>query len=59
MKIILEDGKYEYVLDGDRQFVLRYGNFWRDLTGDKFTYLMAAKIIELERQLKIVKEQHE
>jgi hypothetical protein len=59
MRISLGDGKYEYVLDNDRQFVLRYGELWKDLTGDKFTYLMAARISELEEQLRLAKETHE
>lgn len=37
-----EDGKYEVVFDerGIPQQVLRYGEPWRDLVGDKFMYLV-------------------
>jgi len=43
MRIDLEDGKYTYLLDdiGGQQ-ALRYGEPWRDLTGDKFVYGLAA-----------------
>lgn len=47
-RIELEDGKYTYVQNGGEQYALRYGEPWRDLTGDKFTYCLAARIVELE-----------
>ena len=49
----LEDGKYEVVLD-DVNFtvfeVLRYGEPWRNLVGDKFIYSLISKIRELEEK---------
>ena len=50
MNIILEDGKYEYHCKDGEQYALRNGEPWRDLTGDKFIYCMAARIGQLERQ---------
>lgn len=51
MKIELDDGKYTYVNDAQGQRALRYGEPWRDLTGDNFVYCLAARIEELEQQL--------
>lgn len=52
-RIELNDGKYTYVADGKgRQKALRYGEEWRDLTGDNLIYWMACKIEELEEKLK-------
>lgn len=41
-----EDGKYEVVFDerGIPQQVLRYGEPWRDLVGDKFMYLVLGEL---------------
>jgi len=51
-RITLEGGKYTYIQeDGRGSRALRYGEEWRDLTGDKFVGAMAAKIEELEEKL--------
>lgn len=50
-KIELDEGKYTYVFDGGEQYALRYGEPWRDLTGDNLVYWMAARILDLEEQL--------
>jgi hypothetical protein len=59
MKIELADGKYTYLFYQDEygvhQEALRYGELWRDLTGDNLIYTMAVKITELEEQLKETK----
>lgn len=47
-QIELNGGKYTYVFDQGKQYALRYGEPWRDLTGDNLVYWMAAKIQELE-----------
>ena len=49
--INLENGKYTYVHEEGRQYVLRHGEQWRDLTGDKFTYLLAQEAL-LANQLR-------
>lgn len=54
-KIDLDDGKYTYILDNGKQYVLRYDEPWKDLTGDKFIYSMACKIEDLENQIKSLK----
>jgi hypothetical protein len=46
-----EDGKYEIVRNGSIVEVLRYGNKWRDLTGDKFVNWLIMRIEELELEL--------
>ena len=51
MRIDLDDGKYTYVMDNGKQYALRYGELWKDLSGDKFVYAMACKIEDLESQL--------
>lgn len=51
MKIELDNGKYTYVFDGGKQYALRHGEPWRDLTGDNLTYWMGCRIEELEQKL--------
>jgi len=53
MKIDLYDGKYTYVCndDGSDQHVQRYGERWRDLTGDGFVLAMAHKIEEQQERI--------
>lgn len=48
MNINLDDGKYTYQFQDGRQNVLRYGEPWRTLTGDKFVYAMACEIERLK-----------
>lgn len=47
-----EDGKYEVVFDerGIPQQVLRNGEPWRDIVGDKFMYLVLAELKEFREQ---------
>lgn len=47
-----EDGKYEVVFDerGLPQQVLRYGEPWRDLVGDKFMYLVFSELNGLQER---------
>ena len=47
VKIELEAGKYTYEEHNGTQRALRYGETWRDLTGDKFVGAMAAEIERL------------
>lgn len=54
--IELGDGKYSYVFENGKQYALRYGEFWKDLVGDKFTYAMACKIQDLEEEIKSLKK---
>lgn len=55
MEIELEDGKYTYVFKDGEQYALRNGEPWRDLTGDKFIYCMAAEIDRLKLELESIK----
>lgn len=52
MKIELRKGKYTYIVhaDGSNE-VLRYGEQWRDTTGDGFILAMAQRIEELEEEI--------
>ena len=60
MRVSVEDGKYTYVITETNAHVLRYGELWRDATGDKFTYCMAAEIESLREQVeKLTKERDE
>ena len=49
-EIVLADGKYIYLRKDGQQEVLRYGEPWRDLVGDKFVFCMADRIEDLERE---------
>ena len=49
--IKLEDGKYEYTFDKGIQMIKRYGQDWRDETGDSVLLAMAQRIQELETGL--------
>ena len=56
MKVEIEGGKYTYVFEpGGGSQVLRHGQPWRDVTGDKLIYCMAAEIEELRGKLEKVK----
>lgn len=47
-KISVEDGKYTVVFDGGKLSALRYGEPWRDLSGDKLVYALMCRIQSLE-----------
>ena len=53
--IILDGGKYEVILDqtdGTFKFhALRYGEEWRDFSGDNLVLYMFERIQDLEEQL--------
>ena len=51
MRVSVEGGKYTYVITETNAHVLRYGELWKDATGDKFTYSMAAEIESLREQV--------
>lgn len=53
MNLSLEDGKYTIILENHPySFVaLRYGEQWRDLTGDKLILALVQKVLELEDKL--------
>lgn len=51
MRIELEDGKYTLVgNDAGCLEALRYGEPWRDLTGDKFVNALGQEIESLKKQ---------
>lgn len=52
MRIDLFDGKYTVVCSPQEFKALRYGEEWRDLTGDKLVFAMFDRIVELEIVLK-------
>lgn len=51
-----EDGKYEVVFDkqGLPQQVLRNGEPWRDVIGDKFMYLVFSELLALRKMVENV-----
>jgi hypothetical protein len=49
-RIELEDGKYTVVGDRGLLAALRYGETWRDLTGDKLIGAMVSRIETLESE---------
>lgn len=52
-EITLENGKYTHVFDNTtgKQTILRYGEPWRDETGDGFILAMAQEIEDLRNEL--------
>lgn len=48
--IELDGGKYRYELENGRQEAYRYGELWRDLTGDNLVYWMACEIVRLRTE---------
>ena len=52
MKIVLEDNKYTYLSNDRGQWIHRYTEPWRDVTGDKFIRAAMMRIEELEKLLK-------
>jgi len=51
VRIHLENGKYTYEHDEHCQRVLRYGEPWRDLCGDKFVGAMADELARRQNEL--------
>lgn len=52
MRVEVEDGKYTVILHPDGKLeALRCGEPWRDLTGDKMVYCLAAEIETLRRKV--------
>lgn len=49
-EVTVEDGKYTVVFDDGKLYALRYGERWRDLTGDKFVYALMCRIQALEAE---------
>lgn len=62
-RIILAEGKYEILYNFDPEegeivfSALRYGEPWRDLTGDNLIFYLAHRISELEYELGKDKEE--
>lgn len=51
-RLELEGGKYTYIEHDDgRQQVLRYGEPWRDVTGDKFIGALVYELLTLKLEL--------
>lgn len=57
MRVDVQDGKYTVVFDRESGALRaeRYGAEWRDLTGDKLVYSLAA---EVQRLREVVAEVH-
>lgn len=51
-QVTVADGKYTVVIGADGSLsALRHGEPWRDLTGDKLVYCLAAELIEARKAL--------
>ena len=50
MQVNLENSKYSLIFDETTGTLLanRYGEYWMDYSGNKFVYLLLARIVELE-----------
>lgn len=44
-------GKYTYEYNKGEQTIYRYGEEWRDETGDNLIFAMARRILELQEEL--------
>lgn len=54
LRVSLEYGKYTVIQTEDgRLRALRYGDEWRDLTGDKLAYALAAEVEKLRNDLEM------
>ena len=51
MEVQIEGGKYTYRMNEHGSVVLRYGEPWKDATGDKLIYCMASEIERLRAEL--------
>ena len=50
-----QENQFKYALEIDSQYrisVRRHGEMWRDLTGDKFTYILVASILEQDKMIR-------
>lgn len=58
MQVNLENNKYTLTFDEAKGTLVaaRYGEFWMDYSGNKFVYLLLARIVELEAELALAKE---
>lgn len=50
-RITVEGCKYTVVINGGDMHALRYGERWKDLTGDKFVYCLATELQAARRAL--------
>lgn len=51
MNVTISNGKYTIIQDGDGKLkALRYGEEWRDCTGDGLIYSLAAEIQRLREK---------
>lgn len=51
-KIILDDGKYEFYIDGHTLKCRRYDENWREFVGDKAVSSLFYKCLELQKEIK-------
>mgnify|MGYP000872976592 FL=1 len=50
-RIDLNDGKYSVINDDGRLTALRYGEPWRNLSGDNLIYWMFVEIVNLKAEI--------
>jgi hypothetical protein len=50
-KIVLADGKYTVTHQSGFLNAQRYGEPWRDMTGDNLMFYMTMRILELEERI--------
>jgi cell division protein FtsB len=59
LKLELAEGKYTYIYENGNQRALRYGEEWRDLTGDNLVYFLAHELDQLRQENTELKERAE
>lgn len=50
-RIDINDGKYSVINDDGRLTALRYGEPWRNLSGDNLIYWMFVEIVNLKAEI--------
>lgn len=54
--VLVDDGKYEVVIDGEDFYANRHGERWRDLTGDKLVLCLAMELDEARAEIAAMRE---
>lgn len=55
-KVEVCEGKYSVIIQDDGNlFATRYGDFWRDLTGDKLVFCLAYELMEARAEIECLR----
>jgi hypothetical protein len=54
-KVVLDSGKYEFYMDGHTLKCKRYGENWREFSGDKAVLSLFYKCLNLQNEIERIK----